>query len=409
MAAPGHPIRRPRSGLALTGADSADALAELMAAVGLAQNFAAIRALATHGIQAGHMRLHARSLAAAAGASDATVDDVAERLVASGEIKDWKARDIVAEMQPEALPANAATAAGKIILFGEHAVVYGKHALAIPIPNAVRATATETSEPTNLRVREWHFETTVDAEADPIAAVVSTILSELQCADRHFRIEVSSRLPRAKGLGSSAAIAVAVTRAIAAAIEMPVSDERVNEIAFRCETIMHGTPSGVDNTISCFARPLLFQRGTELQTEIVAAPDLPLVVAVAHGAGATDRMVAGVRERREAMPAFYERAFESIDALTLAGRDALGRGDHIALGAMMDHCQGLLNAIGVSTAELETMLEIARQNRALGAKLTGAGGGGAVIALCPGRQDQVRSALRAAGFSTLDLEDPDDG
>lgn len=389
-------------GLALTGVESARELAELMAAVGLAQNFAAIRALATSGIQKGHMRLHARSLAAAAGAKDGNIDKVVDSLVASGEIKDWKAREIVDQLQSTELPADASIAAGKVILFGEHAVVYGRHALALPVPGAVRAVASTGVDETSLHVREWNL---TESATSPI---VVKVLDELGCADQAFKIDVSSKLPPGKGLGSSAAVAVAVTRAVAKAADIDIDDDRVNEIAFACERIMHGTPSGVDNTVSCYARPILFSRGEgKTATQIVEVDEsLPIVVAIAHGTGATDEMVAGVRERRELAIESFDELFDQIDRVSRAGARALAERDYEKLGQLMNACHGLLNAIGVSTAELEHMVEIARFNGALGAKLTGAGGGGAIVALCPDTSDQVRSALAAAGYTVVDFLEP---
>ncbi|MCP4300401.1 MAG: hydroxymethylglutaryl-CoA reductase, degradative, partial [Gammaproteobacteria bacterium] len=123
-------------GLAITGAQSAKELALLMAAVGLAQNFAALRALASSGIQQGHMKLHARSIAAAVGTPDEYFDDVVNKLVDSGEIKSWKAEEILKQIgvSDASRQTPNANAAGKVILFGEHAAVYGRHALALPIP-----------------------------------------------------------------------------------------------------------------------------------------------------------------------------------------------------------------------------------------------------------------------------------
>ena len=388
-------------GLALTGAKSAPDLANLMAAVGLAQNFAAIRALATNGIQEGHMRLHARSLAAAAGAKD--IEQVAEQLVASGEVKDWKARDIVARGGRSALPADAASAAGKIILLGEHAVVYGEDALALPIPAAVRAAAAA-ADTTTVQVLEWGLDEVVDGLDDTVtSALVTRVLKGLGCEDRHFSIRVSSALPRGKGLGSSAAFAVAVTRAIAKEAGIDVNDEAVNAIAFECEKFMHGTPSGIDNTVSCFGEALLYRRDNAMEASTLSLPELPpLVVGIAHGTGATDDMLAGVRERRERAAAEYDAIFAQIGTLSRQAAAALGAADFDTLGRYMNLCQGLLNAIGVSTPELEHMIGVARDNGAIGAKLTGAGGGGAIVVLCPGARDRVRSALNAAGYDTLD-------
>jgi hydroxymethylglutaryl-CoA reductase len=234
-------------GLAITAVQSAKELAELMAAVGLAQNFSALRALATCGIQEGHMRLHARSVATAAGASDVHLDEVVDKLVDSGEIKSWKAEEIIATIEESPFEDNAAvaTAAGKIILLGEHAVVYGRHALALPIPDAVRAFVTENEKHTTLTVRDWGLHAVVDrSSTSGIDGAVNLIREKLGVASLNLTIQVSSSLPRGMGLGSSAAIAVAITRAVAARCEIEIDDLAINEIAFACEILAHGTRKG---------------------------------------------------------------------------------------------------------------------------------------------------------------------
>lgn len=376
-------------GLALTGVQNAQELAELMAAVGLAQNFAALRALATSGIQAGHMKLHARSVAAAAGAPDGLFDKVVERLIESRDIKAWRASEIIAELKnSDARQAGHAQSAGKVILLGEHGVVYGRHALAVPIPEAVRVT---------LRAAD-------ELSHDLPDAFAAGLLEALGAADERVRIDVDSDLPFGKGLGSSAAIAVAVARAFDEHLDLGLDDARINDIAFASEKLAHGTPSGIDNTLSTYARPLLFSRGEELRFEFL---DLdgppPLLIAWGEETGKTSELVAAVRARREAAPAEFDAVFDQMDALAVDGARQLAAGNWTALGAAMNLCHGLLNAIGVSTPGLEHMVTLARQSGAAGAKLTGAGGGGAIVALCPGCMAEVDEALRAAGYQTLSL------
>jgi hydroxymethylglutaryl-CoA reductase len=379
-------------GLAMTGASSARELAEIMAAVGLAQNFAALRALATNGIQAGHMKLHARSLAAAAGASNTEFDDVVGRLVASGQIKDWKAEEILAELRGETAAEADGTAAGKVILLGEHGVVYGRHALALPIPDAVKVSV----EASDLQQHDLPDE------------FVEPLLHELGVADRQWRIRVDSQLPLGKGLGSSAAIAVAVARAFNAKCGLGLDDVRINEIAFASEKLAHGTPSGVDNTLATYARPMLFHNHGALEfDELEPGSPPPLVIAWGEETGRTSAQVAGVRERRERQPAHFDAMFDAMDRLSRDGARYLEAANWEALGALMNVCHGLLNAIGVSTPELERMVSVARVNGALGAKLTGAGGGGSIVALCPGRVDDVRQALQRAGYQTIDPGEPE--
>jgi len=381
-------------GLALTGVENARELAELMAAVGLAQNFAALRALATSGIQAGHMKLHARSVAASAGAPDALFDIVVEQLIESGEIKTWRAREIIAALQgdDDGHDVSGATAAGKVILLGEHGVVYGGHALALPIPEAVRVTLTEADRLIHDLPEEF----------------VACLLRELGAEATRARIVVNSRLPFGKGLGSSAAVAVAIARAFDAHLDLGLDDARINEVAFASEKLAHGTPSGVDNTLATYARPMLFSRQDELQLNFLDLDQPPpLLIAWGEESGKTSELVDAVRRRRERSPAQFDRVFDQMDALSRSGADALCTANWEELGAAMNLCHGLLNAIGVSTPDLEYMVDLARQSGAVGAKLTGAGGGGSIVALCPQRVTEVRDAMHAAGYQTLALANED--
>ncbi len=384
--------------LRLTGVESARELGELMAAVGLAQNFAALRALATKGIQAGHMHLHARNLVARAGVSDHEFDAVVDELVASGQIKDWKVADIVARRRGE--QRGGVTAAGKVILLGEHAAVYGKHALAVPIPDAMTAWA-QPAEQSSISIPRWGIREAVTAET-PVGRAVSLIVQQLGLSGTGVDLVIDARLPGAMGLGSSASVAVVAIRALCEMAGLDIDVERVNAIAYECEKLAHGTPSGVDNTIASFGTPMLFRAGEIVET-LEATP--PIVVACSHQQGNTIEQVEAVRHRYEANPDRIGPLFDQIDALSVEGAAALKRGDYEKLGSCMDICQGLLNAIGVSTPELESMIAIARDAGAVGAKLTGAGGGGSIVALCPESREAVEAALVAAGFRTLGTSD----
>ena len=371
-------------GLSLTGAASATELAAIMAAVGLAQNFAALRALATSGIQAGHMKLHARSVAAAAGASGTQFDEVVRRLVGSGEIKDWKAREILDELKAPGRGQPDGSAAGKVILLGEHGVVYGRHALALPVPDAVHVTLKEAD----------HLEHELPDE------YVTRLLDELGVAQRNWLIRVDSRLPLGKGLGSSAAIAVATARAFNRKLELGLDAAGINDVAFEIEKLAHGTPSGIDNTLATYATPMLFRNVDGLQFDAIEPGGVPPVLVAWGGeTGRTSEQVAGVRDRHA--QASFDAIFNEMDRLSCEGARLLAAGEWTQLGALMNICHGLLNAIGVSTPGLERMVTLARQSGAVGAKLTGAGGGGSIVALCPGNLDEVRSALRRAGYNTL--------
>lgn len=393
-------------GLAISGVTSSTELAKLMGAVGLAQNFAALKALVSTGIQKGHMRLHARSVAASAGVPDEIFADVVNALIESGDIKVRKAMELKVDLgsntAPQLLRDRDDAAAGKVILFGEHAVVFDRHALAIPVERAVAADFDEGRQGVRLAIDDWGIQEAWkvgSAGLDGAAAVVDLILRELGCKLRDIDITVTARIPLGMGLGSSAAFAVAVIRAAAKFMNKTPSDSDVNDLALQCEVITHGTPSGIDNHVATFATPVLFRKGDDAGPTVIPLNEpLPLVIATSHTRGNTKSMVSGVRERYESNKSLYAGIFNSIDEIALAGAEALKAADYGTLGELMNVCHGLLSAIGVSSSDLEQMTGIARSAGAVGAKLTGAGGGGSIIALCPGKTEDVSCALADAGY-----------
>jgi len=400
--------------LRLSKVESSRELAEVMAAVGLAQNFSALRALVTDGIQRGHMTLHARSVATAAGATPEIFDSVVEKLVESGEIKIWKAEEVISQVRADMghsiaheERAEMAAGHGKIILFGEHAVVYGSRAIAAPMPLAVRARVVDEDDGVWLVIPRWGVEQrlrTDPAKQMSFEVPATLILRELGLADRSMRIEVFSEIPRAMGLGGSAAVAVAIIRAMDRHFGLELSDDQVNALAYQCECVAHGTPSGIDNTVATFGQPLVYRKGNPPQIHSLQLPEpINFVIGMTGVEGLTAKMVARVREGRERNRDVYDTMFKGIDALTLQAIEALKKNDLERLGELMNVCQGLLNGIQVSSWELEELIQVARENGALGAKLTGGGGGGSMIALCPDNADTVIKAMHGAGYQAMEV------
>jgi len=401
--------------LRLSKVKSSRELAEVMAAVGLAQNFSALRALVTEGIQRGHMTLHARSVATAAGAGPEIFNSVVERLVESGEIKIWKAEEIIDTVkvlsgqsldheEREQMEAGH----GKIILFGEHAVVYGSRAIAAPVPLAVRARVVDEDDGVWLVVPRWGVEQrlrTDDPEKQRSFEVPATlVLRELGLTDRSMRIEVFSEMPRAMGLGGSAAVAVAIIRAIDCHFELDLSDDEINKLAYMCECVAHGTPSGIDNTVATFGQPLVYRKGDPPEIHSLRFPEpVNFVIGLTGVESLTAKMVARVRDGRGRNRDVYDTMFKGIDAVTGQALEAIKNGDLERLGELMNVCQGLLNGLQVSSWELEELIQIARENGALGAKLTGGGGGGSMIALCPDNADAVMTAMQEAGYQSMEV------
>ena len=398
----------------LLGRPSAVELACIMGVVGLAQNYAALRSLSTAGIQKHHMTLHARSVASTAKVPDHHFEEVVAALIESNEIKVWKAEEILAAIQsrdaasaPAEEQEHRASSSGKVILLGEHAVVYGHPALAAPIPLAVEASVKHTNSQSSLVVSRWNLSEPIAAlRENPtgMSAIVAKILDELQLTEESLEIEVFPNVPRGMGLGSSASVAVAVIRALSESFKLGLSDEKINSLAFACEQISHGNPSGVDNTLATYGKLMLYQRDGETsfkREDIEVAKPIPMVVGVTGREGETSQMVASVAAGRTKFKSQYDSFMAQIGDLSSAGAEAIRSGELVDLGQLMNMCHGLLNALQLSTPELEELVMIARNNGALGAKLTGGGGGGSVIAVCPDNQDRIVNAMSAAGYDAF--------
>ena len=233
---------------------------------------------------------------------------------------------------------------------------------------------------------------------------LDVILSELALTNRSMKIEIFPHIPRAMGLGGSAALAVAIVRALSEHFKLNLSDEEVNELAYKSEQIVHGTPSGIDNTMATYGKFILYRRGTPpLIKPLEVTHPIPLVIGITGVESLTARMVANVRNAWEKNKLMYERIFTEINAITLRGMKAILRNDLETLGELMNINQGLLNAIQVSSWELEELIEIARKSGALGAKLTGGGGGGAMIALAATDEvaQEIAANIRKAGYRAI--------
>ncbi|MEX0914388.1 MAG: mevalonate kinase, partial [Wenzhouxiangellaceae bacterium] len=299
---------------------------------------------------------------------------------------------------------------GKIILLGEHAVVYGRHAIATPVPLAIQAHVQRGGDGVQLIIPRWGVEQRLHRNAEKqhsFEKSLAMLFATLGLERESMRVEIFPNVPRAMGLGGSAAIAVATIRALDRCFELGLDDERVNELAFECEKIAHGTPSGIDNTLSVYGQTMLFRAGeSPLRKVIEVERPVQLVVGISGIESLTAATVARVRKAREAHPELYEKIFDQIDSLVLQGMDALVEHELETLGELMNVCQGLLNAMQVSSWELEEMIQIARRHGALGAKLTGGGGGGSIIALCPdapGAADRIETGLREAGYQAMQV------
>lgn len=301
------------------------------------------------------------------------------------------------------------TAPGKVILFGEHAVVYGRPALAAPV-NSVQARAEVKDLPKhpagNVRleapqVRLGGWLHALERE-ERLVQAVHRALELLDCRPPvALLVRLDSSLPVAAGLGSSAAVSVALLRGLSAHLGLPLSTERLAELSLELEKLFHGTPSGIDTSVIAYDRPMYFVRG-QAPTPLQPARSLHLVVADSGQPSETAQVVADVRQAREADPDRYERLFDAIGEIAVQARSSIESGEEPPLGRLMDENHQLLIELGVSCEALDRLAGAAREAGAQGAKLSGAGRGGNLIALVtPETTEAVESALRLAGASRL--------
>lgn len=280
---------------------------------------------------------------------------------------------------------NAASAPGKIILFGEHAVVYGRPALAVPVIQ-VRATVEITPsdihgiwiDAPGIRLKAPLVELPFN---HPLVIAIRTFFTRAGVHKfPNLNIRIVSTIPVASGLGSGAAVSVALFRALASYLDRPVDDAAVNRFAYEMEKVYHGTPSGIDNTVITYSRPVYFVRGRPIET---FKPRVPFTIVIGDTgvAAPTKESVADVHRLWENDRPRWEGIFAQVGQIVDEARHAIEYGRIKELGELMDQNHALLQQMTVSSAELDTLVLAARGAGALGAKLSGGGRGGNMIAL----------------------------
>jgi len=294
----------------------------------------------------------------------------------------------------------SAAACGKIILFGEHAVVYGRPAIAVPVTH-VQATATIEPSTHGLIIHAADIDRTIAVDPanpiDPLASIVNLTLAHLNCPLPHVTITIHSTIPIASGLGSGAAVSTAIVRALAQWFGARLDNAEINALVYEVEKLHHGTPSGIDNTVIVYQQPVYFIRGQPIQTFTVAQP-FKVVIGNTGVASSTKITVGDVRKGWEIDRARYEAWFDRIGAIVQQARSAIESGAIDRLGSLMDQNQVLLRDLDVSSVELERLIFAAKQAGASGAKLVGGGRGGNMIALVADHNvEAVTAALKDAG------------
>jgi mevalonate kinase len=297
---------------------------------------------------------------------------------------------------------------GKVILFNEHFVVYGLPAIASAI-GAKTIAKVEKRAGSGVEIKDDRPETK-GYKAEKLAQQkesVDRMLKFMGVDTEHsaFRITLGGGLVAASGVGASAASCAAITRAFSEELGLNYSDDRVNEVAYEGEKGYHGTPSGIDNTAATFGGLIWFKREgtTHLMERMTLKKPVEIVMGNTGIVADTRVVVSGVKERRDREPDRYARLFRDAEQLVHEARKQLEHFNLERLGTYMDENHALLQQIGVSCQELDALVDLARANGAMGAKMTGTGKGGYMVALTPGEdlQKRVADAIERKGFQTL--------
>ena len=306
-------------------------------------------------------------------------------------------------METERIESSAPS---KVILFGEHAVVYARAAIAVPVAQ-VRATVTVEPTPSGdgltLVASDLgkSIRLTAAPDDDPLAAAARLTLAHLSASEPDCTVTIRSTIPIASGMGSGAAVSTALVRGLAGFLGHSVDPAEISALVFEVEKIHHGTPSGIDNTVVAYEQPIYFVHGRLAERLTVGEP-FTLLVADTGKPSPTGKIVKQVRRGWKREPARYDALFDQIGDIADEARRAIESGDIDTLGPLMDDNHEMLIELGVSSPKLDDLVETARLAGATGAKLSGAGRGGNMIALVEDDfAEEVAEALREAGATNV--------
>ncbi|QDA30822.1 mevalonate kinase [Thermococcus indicus] len=314
-----------------------------------------------------------------------------------------------------------ASAPAKIILFGEHSVVYGKPAIAAAIDlrtyvwaefnenGAIKIEAKDIRVPgltVSFSEDEIYFESDYGKAAEVLSYVrqaIELVRKEADANGKGITVSITSQIPVGAGLGSSAAVAVATIGAVSRLLGLELSNEEIGKLGHKVELLVQGASSGIDPTVSAIGGFIHYEKGN---FEHLPFMELPIVVGYTGSSGSTKELVAMVRGTYEEMPEVIEPVLVAMGKIVEKARDVITSDldeelRFAQLGRLMNINHGLLDALGVSTKKLSELVYAARVAGAIGAKITGAGGGGCMYALAPENQSEVATAITIAGGTPM--------
>ncbi|MHA1836289.1 MAG: mevalonate kinase [Candidatus Odinarchaeia archaeon] len=299
-----------------------------------------------------------------------------------------------------------ASAPAKCILTGEHSVVYGKPALVVALD--LRAYVKATFNDKNkiiIEAKQFQKKTILPLKFSGDMRIIDEVIKPIYFAvletfnmfntTRGLTISINSNIPPSAGLGSSAAVSVATVKAVSEILGHSLKKEQISEIAFKSERIVHGNPSGIDNTIVAQGGGLIYEKGKFEKLKI--PKDMNIIIGDTLKRRNTGVLVEKVRENYVKYTEVFENILEAMGKITLEARKHLEENKIPELGELMNINQGLLKALGVSNTEIENLIDATLKNGALGAKLTGAGGGGCIVALA--NKDKIESIMESINTS----------
>lgn len=279
------------------------------------------------------------------------------------------------------------SAPGKIILFGEHAVVYNHPAIAVAIDLRAKSSISASSEQNSiLSVPDLFpkklFNLNLATLPENLAALKFVIDSLLEVTEssKHHTIEISSQIPPSAGLGSSAAVSVSLIASFSKFLGMDIDLHEINKLAYESEKIIHSFPSGIDNTISTYGGGILYENEVIKELSFLLSSNYVVIVNSLIPRNTKD-LVESVRKKYDKNPSAIQGIFHNIHNIVIDAEKALKVGDLAQIGELMSSNHQLLRDLGVSHRTLDEIVKTLDEKGALGSKLTGAGGGGCVISL----------------------------